>query len=84
LTHYQKIPLCRDCNLCHPIEGPTADALFHKVKFELRKTFVIAFDDSRRQKADVLNPSSEFDFKRFTQSLIPNSGFFFFSLTVYR
>jgi len=36
----------RDCNLCHHIESPTANTLFHKVKFGIRKAFTIVFEMS--------------------------------------
>ncbi len=33
----------RCCTRCKTIESPTARTLFHKVKFGVRKTFLIAF-----------------------------------------
>ena len=34
----------RTCNLCHHNESPTANTVFHKVKFGLRKAFFITFE----------------------------------------
>ena len=41
----------RDCNRCHHIESPTANTLFHKVKFGIRKAFGIAFEMSATTKS---------------------------------
>ena len=41
----------RDCNLCHHIESPTANTLFHKVKFGIRKAFIIVFEMSATTKS---------------------------------
>jgi len=35
----RKANFARDCNRCHHIESPTANTLFHKVKFGVRKAF---------------------------------------------
>lgn len=40
----------RDCNSCHHIESPTSRTLFHKVKFGIRKAFIIAFEMSNTTK----------------------------------
>jgi len=40
----------RDCNRCHHIDSPTANTLFHKVKFGLRKAFLIIFEMSASTK----------------------------------
>lgn len=40
----RKINLARDCNKCHHVESPTAGTLFHKIKFGIRKAFVIVFE----------------------------------------
>lgn len=42
----RKKNFARDCNLCHHIESPTANTLFHKVKFGVRKAFTIVFEMS--------------------------------------
>jgi len=42
----RKKNLARDCNRCHHIESPTANTLFHKVKFGIRKAFTIVFEMS--------------------------------------
>lgn len=34
----------RECHLCHHVESPTANTLFHKVKFGLQKAFMIVFE----------------------------------------
>jgi len=34
----------RECNRCHHIASPTANTLFHKVKFGIRKAFMIVFE----------------------------------------
>lgn len=34
----------RTCNICSDTESPSADTLFHKVKFGLRKAFFICFE----------------------------------------
>ena len=34
----------RVCTRCHHIESPTANTLFHKVKFGVRKAFIIVFE----------------------------------------
>ena len=41
----------RDCNMCHHVESPTANTLFHKVKFGIRKAFIIAFEMSVATKS---------------------------------
>ena len=40
----------RVCTKCKHIESPTANTLFHKVKFGLRKAFMIAFEMSATTK----------------------------------
>ena len=47
----RKSNFARDCNLCHHIESPTANTLFHKVKFGLRKAFTIVFEMSACTKS---------------------------------
>ena len=34
----------RQCNICGPTESATANTLFHKVKFGVRKAFFICFE----------------------------------------
>lgn len=46
----RKANLARDCNRCHHIDCPTANTLFHKIKFSLRKAFTIIFEMSARTK----------------------------------
>jgi len=41
----------RTCNICSDTESPTADTLFHKVKFGLRKAFFICFEMSTSTKS---------------------------------
>lgn len=40
----RKKNLARDCNRCHHIESPTANTMFHRVRFGIRKAFMIAFE----------------------------------------
>ena len=47
----RKANLARDCNRCHHIESPTANTLFHRVRFGLRKAFVIVFEISVATKS---------------------------------
>ena len=47
----RKSNYARDCNLCHHIESPTANTLFHKVKFGIRKAFTIVFEMSCATKS---------------------------------
>lgn len=47
----RKANFARDCNRCHHIESPTANTLFHKVKFGVRKAFGIAFEMSATTKS---------------------------------
>jgi transposase-like protein len=42
--------LSRVCTKCHHTESPSANTLFHKVKFGLRKAFMIAFEMSATTK----------------------------------
>ncbi|MFT5217705.1 MAG: hypothetical protein ACI83H_002846, partial [Glaciecola sp.] len=39
------------CVKCHHIESPTANTLFHKVKFGVRKAFTIVFEMSAATKS---------------------------------
>lgn len=47
----RKSNYARDCNLCHHIESPTANTLFHRVRFGLRKAFTIVFEMSATTKS---------------------------------
>lgn len=42
--------LSTECNICRHIESPTANTLFHKVKFGVRKAFFICFEMSTSTK----------------------------------
>ena len=46
----EKYGYLRVCTKCKHIESPTANTLFHKVKFGLRKAFMIAFEMSATTK----------------------------------
>jgi transposase-like protein len=46
----RKKNLARDCNRCHHIESPTADTLFHSLRFGTRKAFMIVFEMSATTK----------------------------------
>jgi len=41
----------RQCNICGHIESATADTLFHKVKFGVRKAFFICFEMATTTKS---------------------------------
>ena len=41
----------RQCNICHHIESASANTLFHKVKFGLRKAFFICFEMATTTKS---------------------------------
>ena len=43
-------PFSRQCNSCHYVETPTANTLFHKVKFDLLKAFYIVYFVSTNKK----------------------------------
>jgi transposase-like protein len=47
----RKANLARDCNRCHHIESPTANTLFHRVKFGIKKAFGIVFEMSATTKS---------------------------------
>lgn len=47
----RKANFARDCNRCHHIESPTANTLFHRVRFGLRKAFIIVFEMSVATKS---------------------------------
>jgi transposase-like protein/predicted RNA-binding Zn-ribbon protein involved in translation (DUF1610 family) len=46
----RKGDLSRQCHSCHHIDSPTAKTLFHKVKFGIRKAFMIVFEMSATTK----------------------------------
>lgn len=51
-TAYQKLKdFGRKCNVCIHIESATANTLFHKVKFGVRKAFFICFEMSSTTKS---------------------------------
>lgn len=47
----RKANYARDCNRCHHVESPTANTLFHRVRFGVRKAFVIVFEMSVATKS---------------------------------
>lgn len=47
----RKSNFARDCNRCHHVESPTANTIFHKVKFGIRKAFIIAFEMTATTKS---------------------------------
>ena len=55
----RKKNFARDCNRCHHIESPTANTLFHKVKFGLRKAFDICFKMRATTKSISANQMSK-------------------------
>jgi len=46
----RKKNLARDCNRCHHIESPTAGTIFHRLRFGIRKAFMITFEMSASTK----------------------------------
>ncbi len=46
----RKKNLARDCNRCHHIESPTANTMFHSIRFGLQKSFMIVFEMSATTK----------------------------------
>ena len=46
----RKKNLAMDCNRCHHIESPTANTLFHRLRFGIRKAFMIVFEMSATTK----------------------------------
>lgn len=46
----RKKNLARDCNRCHHIESPTANTLFHRLRFGIQKAFMIVFEMSATTK----------------------------------
>ncbi len=51
-TAYQKRKgFARHCNICNHIESATANTLFHKVKFGVRKAFFICFEMATSTKS---------------------------------
>lgn len=40
-----------DCNRCHHVESPTAQTVFHNIKFGLQKAFIIVFEMSTTTKS---------------------------------
>jgi len=47
----RKANYARDCNMCHHVESPTANTLFHRVRFGIRKAFIIVFEMSVTTKS---------------------------------
>lgn len=47
----EKANCCRVCTKCKHIESPTANTMFHKVKFGIRKAFCIVFEMSATTKS---------------------------------
>lgn len=47
----RKSNYARDCNRCHHVESPTANTLFHRLRFGLRKAFTIVFEMSATTKS---------------------------------
>ena len=46
----RKKNLAKDCNRCHHIESPTANTMFHRLRFGIRKAFTIVFEMSATTK----------------------------------
>ncbi len=50
-AYQRKVDFSRQCNVCNHRESSTANTLFHKVKFGLRKAFFICFEMSTTTKS---------------------------------
>jgi len=50
-SHQIRVNLKRTCNKCSHTESPSANTLFHKVKFGLDKAFIICFEMSTTTKS---------------------------------
>jgi len=50
---YSQKNFTRDCNACHDIEIPILDTIFHRVRFGLRKAFIIVFEMSATTKVSL-------------------------------
>lgn len=46
----RKEDLSKQCHQCHHIDSPTANTLFHKLRFGIRKAFMIVFEMSASTK----------------------------------
>ena len=63
----RKDNLARECNRCHRIDSPTANTLFHKLRFGLRKAFMIVFEMSASTKGlSALQVSKRYGISRTT------------------
>ncbi|WP_298956549.1 IS1595 family transposase [uncultured Nonlabens sp.] len=51
VAYQRKADFSRQCNICNHRESATANTLFHKVKFGLRKAFFICFEMSTSTKS---------------------------------
>ncbi len=60
-----------DCNKCHHIESPTANTLFHRIRFGIRKVFTIVF----KMSATTKGISSQQVAKRY--SILPTTSWTF-------
>jgi hypothetical protein len=57
--------LARDCRSCHHVESPTAGTLFHRVKFGVRKAFVIVYEMSTKSRGvSATQMAAELDISR--------------------
>ena len=51
IKYQERKDVLRCCNICSHIESPTANMLFHKLKFGLQKAFFICFEMSTTTKS---------------------------------
>jgi len=47
----RKANFSRECHRCHHIESPTANTIFHRLRFGIRKAFMIVFEMSATTKS---------------------------------
>lgn len=59
----------RTCNKCGYTESPTANTIFHKVKFGLVKAFFIAFEYLRYDRIDIRGVSKVYNVRKSTVDL---------------
>lgn len=63
----RKTDYARQCHQCHHIDSPTAKTLFHKLRFGLRKAFMIVFEMTASSKGlSALQVSKRYSISRTT------------------
>jgi len=70
IKYQERKDLSRTCNICSTTESPTANTLFHKVKFGLQKAFFICFEMTATTKSiSASQAASRFGIREFTARL---------------